>query len=115
MALKIKNASRPTQDDFSKVELYKLIEGESTSIQDAQGLVLNVTAWIKYETTNGQGREVEVLALMDDQGKVYSTISDTFKERFARIWEIFGEEMPPILVTGGTSKAGRNFTSCTLA
>lgn len=115
MAINIKAASRKTADDFSKIELYKLIEGESTSIQDAQGMVLNITAWIKYETTNGQGREVEVLALMDDQGKVYSTISDTFKERFGRIWEIFGEELPPILVTGGTSKAGRNYTSCTLA
>lgn len=102
--------------EFNKRELYKLTKGDTESIQNAAGLVINLDCFIEYADVNQKGEEVEILAIMDKSGTVYSTISQTFKQRFYEIIDIFGtgEELPGIMVTEGRSKAGRSYMSCTI-
>lgn len=109
--MKVIKANKTT---FDKREAYKLTKGETKSIQEATGLVLDVETWLEYEDQNQKGDTVRVLAIMDKEGQVYSTISETFKQRFYEIVDIFGDELPGILVTTGTSKAGRSYMSCTI-
>lgn len=111
--MKIKRASK---NDFTKKEQYKLIDGETIKMIDAIGMIITVDCWILYDDTNSKGMDVEILAILASDGRVYATISDTFKERFFRIYDFFGpEEFPELLITGGQSKAGRDYVSVTPA
>ena len=101
--------------EFNKRELYKLTKGETVSLQKAVGFVFDVDAFVLFTDTNTKGDEVEILAILAQDGNVYTTISETFKQRFFEIVEHFGmEELPPIVVTEGQSNAGRRYIACTI-
>jgi hypothetical protein len=101
--------------DLTKREIYKLTKGPSTSVQDAVGMEIKVDCWLLYSDVNAKGEEVEILAILADDGSVYSTISGTFKRTFEEILEIFeDEELPEILIQEGTSKNNRSFAFCTI-
>ena len=110
------NIKKRSKDTFTKLEQYKLIEGETVKMADSVGMVIKVDSWIIYDDVNSRGENVEILAILAEDGRVYATISKTFKDRFLRIVEIFGvDDMPAILITGGESKSGREYVSCTAA
>lgn len=110
------NIIKKSKENLTKLEQYKLIEGETINMIDAQGLVLTVDCWLQYEDVNSRGVNVNVLAILAEDGNVYATISETFKARFFRLLEIFGEdELPAIKITGGQTKSGRDYVSCTAA
>lgn len=114
---KTMKAIKASRQDFDKKEIYKLTKGETIRVQDSAGVVLNVADYLEYEDVNSRGETVRMLALMDTDGHVYTTISETFKQRFYEIVDIFGDELKTtdIIITTGTSKAGRSYMSCTLA
>lgn len=102
--------------EFSKVEYYKLIvDDTSTSLTKAEGMILSPVAWVEYSDTNMDGKIVDVLALLDEDGVVYSTISEVFKRHFYQIVDLMAGEPFAIRVLSGESKNGRKFVSCTLA
>ena len=95
-------------------EQYKLTKGKSAqSIKEAVGLTINVDLWCVYKDENQRKEEVEVLAIMDKEGQVYTTISDVFKRSFLDIVDEFKtEELPPIVVLEGTTRSGRTYVDC---
>ena len=101
--------------DFNTREMYKLTKGETVSLQKAVGVTIEVDAYLEYSDTNTKGEDVEILAILDKEGQVYTTISQTFKQSFYEIVEIFGMDgLPPVIVTEGQSNAGRRYIGCTI-
>ena len=101
--------------EFSKVEYYKLITDDtSTSLIKAAGMIISPVAWVEYSDTNMNGKIVDVLALLDEDGMVYSTVSEVFKRHFYQIVDLMAGEPFAIRVISGESKSGNKFVSCTL-
>lgn len=101
--------------DFTKQELYKLTRGQSINAKDAIGTDVHVDGYCKYSEVNSKGEQVEILAVLDVDGTVYATMSQTFKREFEFIVDIMGDDPFTITIIGGVTKAGRDFVSCTLA
>lgn len=109
--MEIKEQSR----QFNKEELYKLTRGQSLNVKDAVGTTFMVDGYLMYEEVNSKGENVEVLAVLDSEGHVYSTISATFKREFEFIWELMDGDQFSITIIGGVTKNNRDYVSCTLA
>jgi hypothetical protein len=102
--------------EFTKQEQYKLIvDDTSVSFTKAEGMIISPIAWVEYTDTNMDGKMVDVLAVLDEDGEVYSTISDVFKRHFWQIVDLMEGEPFAIRVIAGESKNGRKFVSCKLA
>ena len=101
--------------EFTKHESYKLMKGETISLQKSVGIVIDVDAFVLFSDTNQKGDEVEILAILAQDGNVYTTISETFKQRFFEIVDHFGmDDLPAVVVTEGQSNAGRRYIACTI-
>ena len=105
--------------DLSVREQYLLtMNNQTQKMESAKGEKIAINSWALYKDINKDGEEKEILSILSADGKVFATISETFKRDFFNMLELFnqnGEELDEILVTGGTSKAGRQFVTCTLA
>ena len=55
-----------------------------------------------------------MLSIMDKDGGVCATNSETFKRDFMNIEELMDGEAYTIEIISGQSKAGREFITCTL-
>ena len=102
--------------DMSNRQAYKMMKSpEVKKMSDADGSVLEVAAWVKYTDVDQKTGEVkEILTLETVDGEMFGTVSNTFQREFNDIVEFFGEDVGAIKVTSGTSKAGRNFITCTV-
>lgn len=101
--------------ELTKRESYKLtIDPAIKRMKDCVGVQIDVSAYCLYTDTNKDGEEVELLSIMDKDGCVYATNSDTFKRDFRDIDDLMDEEKYTIEVISGQSKAGREFITCTL-
>ncbi len=79
---------------------------------------LDVAAWCLYTDTDSDGKEQTILSILTPEGEVFATNSPTFQRDFENIVEIFAdadEDFDAINIISGTSKAGREFITCTLA
>ena len=71
--------------ELTKMEQYKLTKSKkAVSVKDAVGLSINVDAWCIYEDHNQKDEIVQVLAVMDVDGSVYTTVSDVFTMKSLR-------------------------------
>lgn len=101
--------------ELTKRESYKLtLDPAIKKMKDFIGLQIDVSAYCFYKDVNKDGKEVEVLSIMDKDGCVCATNSDTFKRDFMKIAELMDGEEYTIEVIRGQSKAGREFITCTL-
>lgn len=99
-------------------EIYNLTMSPATQkMKSAIGQRIEICAWALYEDVNKKTGEVqEVLSVITPEGEIFATNSPTFKENFYDMFSLFqdmGEEVHAITVTSGTSKAGREFITCT--
>lgn len=103
--------------EFTAREQHKLTKSKTAqSVREVVGVNLNVQMWALYVDTNVKGEDVEVLAMMDADGQVYTTISEVFKRSFMGIVEDFkDEDFPEIVILEGTTKAGRSYVDCDIA
>lgn len=86
------------------------------SIKDVpDGTELTITHVCTFEDTNKDGEVVEIQTYLADDGKVYATQSNTFKEYFEDIALLFEGEIVTIKKESGTTNAGRPFVYCVLA
>lgn len=109
---------RTNIDTSDKKAVYKLTKAESQRVQDIEkGLSLPVDKWAVYTETkknkNGDETEQTVLAIVSGGMKI-STISQTFIDSFMECVAIMDGEPFSIIITGGTSKGGRQFVNCEL-
>ena len=101
--------------EFSKKEQYKMTQSPAIKkMKDVVGVVMDVKAFCLYADENSDGKQVEILSIMTADGDVYATNSPTFKRDFDKIAELMDGEDFAIEVISGTSKAGRDFITCTL-
>lgn len=112
------NIIRTNINTENKKEVYKLTKAESQRVQDVEkGLSLPVDKWAVYEETkkNSKGEESTqtVLAIVSGGMKI-STISQTFINSFMECVDLMDNEPFSIIITGGTSKGGRQFVNCEL-
>lgn len=109
---------RTNIDTTDKKAVYKLTKAESQRVQDIEkGLSLPVDKWAVYTETkknkNGEESEQTVLAIVSGGMKI-STISQTFIDSFLECVDLMGNDPFSIIITGGTSKGGRQFVNCEL-
>lgn len=102
--------------ELNKKELYKMtMDAGIKKMKDFVGSSIDVYAYCVYTDFNSKdNKEVEVLSVMDTDGAVYATNSATFKKDFMNIATLMEGEDFSVGVTSGTSKAGREFITCTL-
>lgn len=101
--------------ELSKKDFYMMtLSPAIKKMKDSVGTVLDVDATVLYSDVNSDGKEVEVLSIMTKDGDVYATNSPTFKRDFQQIAELMAGEDYSIEVISGTSKADREFITCTL-
>lgn len=88
---------------------------QTTQIKELEdGTEITIDYWALF-TDDTKENESEVLTIVDKNGDVYATISDTFKKNFFRMVEIFDDEEFAIVKISGTTNAGRDFVNCDLA
>lgn len=112
--MKIIEASK----NLTPKEIYNLTMSPATQkMKSVIGQRIEISAWAIYEDVNKKTGEVqEVLSIITPEGETFATNSPTFKEDFSNMFQLFrdmGEEVHTITVTSGTSKAGREFITCT--
>ena len=101
--------------ELTKRESYKLTLAPAIKkMKDFIGVQIEVAAYCLYKDVNKDGKEVEVLSIMDKDGGVCATNSDTFKRDFMNIANLMDGEDYAIEIISGQSKAGREFITCTL-
>ena len=101
--------------ELTKRESYKLtMDPAIKKMKDFIGVQIDVAAYCLYKDVNKDGKEVEVLSIMDRDGGVCATNSETFKRDFMNIAELMDGEEYTIEIISGQSKAGREFITCTL-
>ena len=101
--------------ELTKRESYKLtLDPSIKKMKDFIGVLIDVAAYCLYTYVNKEGKEVEVLSIMDKDGGVCATNSDTFKRDFMNIAKLMDGEDYAIEIISGQSKAGREFITCTL-
>ena len=108
------NIIRTNIDTTDKKAVYKLTKSESQRVQDVEkGVSLPVDKWALYTEKNNKGEEQTVLAIVSSGMKV-STISKTFIDSFMDCVELMEGDPFSIVITGGTSKGGRQYVNCEL-
>lgn len=101
--------------NMSKRDVYALTRGQTISMKDVEdGAEINPGIWALYTDVNSKGDEVEILAVKDVSGNVFSTNSPTFKNEFLFIAALMNDEQYGIRVIKRESKAGRTFITCEL-
>ena len=101
--------------ELTKRESYKLtLDPAIRKMKDFIGVQIEVAAYCLYKDVNRDGKEVEVLSIMDKDGGVCATNSETFKRDFMNIAELMDGEEYTIEIISGQSKAGREFITCTM-
>lgn len=102
--------------NIDKKAMFNMTEGgTSNKVSDAVGEVIHIDSWVLYETEDSKGQQVTALAILEKNGLIYATISDTFVKKFNKILDYMDGEEFDVKVIGGTSKSGRQFVDCEIA
>ena len=103
-------------NDLTKRDAYRLTKAQSVKkMSEASGSVLNPTAWVLYEDIDNKSGELKTVLVIEDNGEMFGTISGTFIREFCDAAETFENEVGPIKVIEGVTRAGRKFITCELA
>lgn len=106
--------------NLSTKDVYHLTMNPATQkMKDIKGQRLEVDCWCIYEDVQkSTGAVQEILAIKTPEGEIFATNSPTFIDDFMRMWDLFtqsGETVHAVNVISGTSKAGREFITCSFA
>lgn len=87
------------------------------NMKELKGSVLDVAAWCKYEDIDAKTEELRpILSIMSPEGEVFGTNSPTFIDDFEKMVDLFGPDgVEAVEIISGTSKAGREFITCSYA
>lgn len=98
-----------TSGELSKADSYKLAHSNSSrNLSEKADEDISLNIWALYEEDDKR-----VLSIMDTNGAVFGTISDTFIKAFIDMVEYFDPEPVSVIhVVPGVSKNGREFITC---
>lgn len=104
-----------TSREFNEVEQYLLTLDQSITVLKnvEDGTSIPVESWLIFKDEK-DGKETEILSIMDTDGNVYSCQSATFKQNLLNIWECMKGKPFAVIKQSGTTKAGRPFITCVL-
>ena len=104
-------------ENLTAKDIYTLTMNPNTEkMKDVKGQRIELCKWALYEDINKKTEEPQqILAVSNPEGEAFATNSPTFIDDFMNMLELFssmGETVPAIVVSSGTSKAGREFITC---
>lgn len=107
---------KASNSNMTKKEIFKMTQNSSNiSLKDTEDITINLSGWVLYSDTNSSGNETELLSIIDDQGLVYVTNSQTFRDSFMKMVDFCDDDPVSVIkVIHGKSKNGRNFVDCEL-
>ena len=102
--------------DLTKQEIYFLtMSPKIDSMKNHKGERFDVSAWAIFEDVDKKTGQVhEVLSVLTPENETLSTVSETFRNDFMEMADIFENDFS-FEVISGTSNAGREFVTCALA
>ncbi len=100
--------------DLTKEEKYFLTKAQDVQkMTEAVDQTLDLKAWAIYTDHNSDGEEVELFAMLTEDGDKFATNSTTFIAAFREILDIFEpEEVKRLKVMSGVSKNNRTYVTC---
>lgn len=106
--------------NLTPVQVYNMTKGNDVrKMSDAEGEILEISAYVLYEDEAKDGQVMTVLSLATVSGPCYATNSGTFIKNFQDIrsmHESMGAEPPASYrVSSGISKNGRKYLCCDIA
>lgn len=103
-----------TNKELTKEEKYFLTKAQDVQkMTEAVDQTLDLAAWAIYTDTDKDGNEVELFAMLTEDGDKFATNSSTFISAFREILDIFEpQEVKRLKVMTGTSKNNRTFVTC---
>lgn len=106
--------------NLTPAQIYNMTKSNNVrKMSDAEGEVLNISAYVIYEDVNKDDQAIEVLAVETVEGVNYATNSSTFIRNFRDIrsmHESMNAEPPTAYRVGsGVSKNGRKYFCCEIA
>lgn len=109
-----------SSESFTKAELYRMTKSPSiVSVKSvADGTTMTPIGWLTFDDEN-KGEVSHMMSIIgvgeDDQEVVWSCQSQTFKDNFMDLWELFKGDNFKIKKLSGQTKAGREYVNCDLA
>lgn len=102
--------------ELSKQEIYLLtMSPKIDNMKNHKGERFEVSAWLIFEDVDKKSGEVhEVLSVLTPENETFATVSETFRNDFLAMAELFDNDFS-FEVISGTSNAGREFVTCALA
>lgn len=112
-----------SSESFTREELYRMTKSPSiVSVKTvADGTTMSPIGWLTFDDENDKGEVSHMLSIIgvgedeDDQEVVWCCQSQTFKDNFMDLWELFKGDNFKIKKLSGQSKAGRDYVNCDLA
>lgn len=110
-----------SKEDFTKVELYRMTKSPAiVSVKAVEdGATMEVHGWLTFEDENAKGETSHMLSIIgigeDGEEVVWTCQSQTFKDNFMDLWELFNGDTFKIKKLSGVTKAGREYVNCDLA
>ena len=110
-----------SSENFTKAELYRMTKSPSIVPVKAvpDGTTMTPIGWLTFDDENNKGEVSHMLSIIgvgeDDQEVVWACQSQTFKNSFIDLWELFKAETFKIKKLSGETKAGREYVNCDLA
>lgn len=110
-----------SSESFTKAEIYRMTKSPSiVSVKTvADGTTMSPIGWLTFDDENNKGEVSHMLSIIgvgeDDQEVVWSCQSETFKDNFMDLWNMFDGEPFTLIKLSGKSKAGREYVNCDLA
>lgn len=104
-----------TSENLTNLEKYAMIKKAGRMIKNCEGDFIKVKKWVDYIDAKDDGREVEVLSLLADDGQIYATNSKNFRRDFFELLDYLDkdQEIPLLQIISGTTKLGRRFVQFT--
>lgn len=88
--------------------IYKVTCEPTTSLREMVGKEIKVEDYIHYETEDRDSNPISILVFICADG-VYSTISNTVKERFFDAADVFETHKLTFKVVSGKTKSNRDY------
>lgn len=101
--------------EFNEVEQYLMTLDQSiTVLKDVEdGVSIPVESYLLF-VDEKDGKETEILSIMDTDGNVYCCQSATFKQNLKNIFQCMNGKPFAVVKQSGTTKGGRPFITCVL-
>lgn len=109
-----------SSESFTKAELYRMTKSPFiVSVKSvADSTTMTPIGWLTFDDENNKGEVSHMMSIIgvgeDGQEVVWSCQSQTFKDNFMDLWELFKGDSFKIKKLSGQTKAGREYVNCDL-